>query len=95
MIGNPPFLGGKLLIGGLGEDYVAQMFAAWEGPRAGGGGSRLLLVREGGRASDIGQSDARRTRCDQLDTWWCKTAGLCRLRQKAARFSTPGRMSHG
>ena len=31
VIGNPPFLGGKLLIGGLGEDYVARMFAMWKG----------------------------------------------------------------
>ena len=31
VIGNPPFLGGKLLIGGLGEDYVSRMFAAWQG----------------------------------------------------------------
>ena len=30
VIGNPPFLGGKLLIGGLGEDYVLRMFAAWK-----------------------------------------------------------------
>ena len=30
VIGNPPFLGGKLLIGGLGEDYVSRMFAAWQ-----------------------------------------------------------------
>ena len=29
VIGNPPFLGGKLLIGGLGEDYVSRMFAVW------------------------------------------------------------------
>ena len=29
VIGNPPFLGGKLLIGGLGADYVSRMFAAW------------------------------------------------------------------
>ena len=29
VIGNPPFLGGKLLIGGLGEDYVSRMFTAW------------------------------------------------------------------
>ena len=29
VIGNPPFLGGKLLISGLGEDYVSRMFAAW------------------------------------------------------------------
>ena len=31
VIGNPPFLGGKLLIGGLGEEYVSRMFGAWEG----------------------------------------------------------------
>ena len=31
IIGNPPFLGGKLLIRNLGEDYVAKMFAAYEG----------------------------------------------------------------
>ncbi len=30
VVGNPPFLGGKLLIGGLGEDYVSRMFAAWQ-----------------------------------------------------------------
>ena len=31
VIGNPPFLGGKLLIGGLGEHYVSRMFEAWQG----------------------------------------------------------------
>ena len=31
VIGNPPFLGGKLLIGSLGEDYVSRMFATWRG----------------------------------------------------------------
>ena len=31
VIGNPPFLGGKLLIGGLGEEYVSRMFSAWKG----------------------------------------------------------------
>ena len=31
IIGNPPFLGGKLLISGLGEDYVSQLFAAYAG----------------------------------------------------------------
>ena len=31
VVGNPPFLGGKLLIGELGEDYVSRMFAAWRG----------------------------------------------------------------
>ena len=31
VIGNPPFLGGKLLIGSLGEDYVSKMFSAYKG----------------------------------------------------------------
>ena len=31
VIGNPPFLGGKLLIGGFGEDYVSRMFEVWKG----------------------------------------------------------------
>ena len=31
VIGNPPFLGGKLLIQTLGEDYVTRMFAAYDG----------------------------------------------------------------
>ena len=31
VIGNPPFLGGKLLARGLGDDYVSRMFAAWAG----------------------------------------------------------------
>ena len=29
VIGNPPFLGGKLLVRGLGEDYVAHLFVAY------------------------------------------------------------------
>ena len=31
MIGNPPFLGGKLLITHLGEDYVSRMFKTYAG----------------------------------------------------------------
>ena len=31
VIGNPPFLGGKLLITQLGEDYVSRLFAASDG----------------------------------------------------------------
>ena len=29
VVGNPPFLGGKLLIGELGEDHMSKVFAAW------------------------------------------------------------------
>ena len=31
VIGNPPFLGGKLLNANLGEDYVSSLFAVYEG----------------------------------------------------------------
>ena len=31
IIGNPPFLGGKLLISYLGESYVSRMFASYDG----------------------------------------------------------------
>ena len=31
IIGNPPFLGGKLLIGELAEDYMSRVFATWRG----------------------------------------------------------------
>ena len=31
VVGNPPFLGGKLLISHLGEDYVARMFSTYAG----------------------------------------------------------------
>ena len=31
VIGNPPFLGGKLLRTGLGDDYVDHLFALWHG----------------------------------------------------------------
>ena len=31
VIGNPPFLGGKLLISNLGEEYVSRMFATYAG----------------------------------------------------------------
>ena len=31
VIGNPPFLGGKLLISNLGEPYVSRMFATYDG----------------------------------------------------------------
>ena len=31
VIGNPPFLGGKLLIASLGEDYVSKVFSTYKG----------------------------------------------------------------
>ena len=31
VVGNPPFLGGKLLIRNLGEDYISKVFSTYEG----------------------------------------------------------------
>ena len=31
IVGNPPFLGGKMLRSGLGDDYVERLFALWDG----------------------------------------------------------------
>ncbi len=31
IVGNPPFLGGKMLRRGLGDDYVERLFAVWDG----------------------------------------------------------------
>ena len=66
VIGNPPFLGGKLLNTYLGEEYVSRIFAVYEGPGAGGGRSGLLLVREGRRAGRKRQDETSRPRLHQL-----------------------------
>ena len=67
VIGNPPFLGGKLLITHLGEDYVSRMFANYAGRVPAEADYRLLLVREGGPADRSGQGDAGRACRNQLD----------------------------
>ena len=94
VIGNPPFLGGKLLIGGLGEDYVSGMFAAWKGrvPQE----ADLVcywFVKAGGQVASArpsGSVSSPRTRYEAA-----RTAGPCRPRPRDARSSTPGRMSRG
>ncbi len=51
IIGNPPFLGGKLLAArASGDDYVETLFRLFDGRRARHGRLRLLLAREGARA---------------------------------------------
>jgi len=46
VVGNPPFLGGKLMRKSLGDDYVDRLFAAFAGPRPGRSRSRSVLVRQ-------------------------------------------------
>ena len=44
VVGNPPFLGAKLLRGNLGSEYVEAMFEAWGDECRGHGRSLLLLA---------------------------------------------------
>ena len=69
------FLGGKLLITHLGEDYVSRMFETYAGRGAGGGGPGLLLVREGGPADRRGEGGAGRAGRDELDPGRCEPVG--------------------
>ena len=56
VIGNPPFLGDKLLIGGLGEDYVSQLFAAYAGRVPGGADLVCYWFEKAGQQIASGQA---------------------------------------
>ena len=65
IIGNPPFLGGKLLRANLGDAYVDTLFRVYDGPGPARGGPRDLLAREGpgdgrGRPDEAGRACSRR-----------------------------------
>ena len=74
-IGNPPFLGGKLLITNLGEDYVSRMFATYAGRVPAEADLVWLLVREGGPADRLRQNEPGRARRDELHPWRREPAG--------------------
>ena len=60
IVGNPPFLGDKLLRGRLGDDYVNRLLRNVLGPRPEPIRPLLLLVREGAGADRSAQVQARR-----------------------------------
>ena len=59
IVGNPPFLGAKLLRRGLGNDYVETLFAVF-GDRLPGMSDFFLLAREGARRDRVWADAARR-----------------------------------
>ena len=95
IIGNPPFLGGKLLIANLGEEYVSTMFSCVRGPGAARGRSGLLLVREGRRTSGPWWLEAGWTGRDQTRSGAERTGGHWKMRRTDGRSSTRGATSHG
>ena len=66
VIGNPPFLGGKLLITTLGEDYVSKIFTTYAGRVPAEADLVCYWLREGGPADRRWQSDTGRARRDQF-----------------------------
>ena len=75
VLGNPPFHGGKVLIGGLGEDYVYRMFVAWKGrvpPEA-----DLVCYWFAKAGEQVGAGKVQRwPGCHQLDTGRRESPGL-------------------
>ena len=76
VIGNPPFLGGKLLIGGLGEEYVSRMFAAWKGRVPPEADLVCYWFVKAGEQVEAGNDAAHRSRRHQLDTRRREPPGL-------------------
>ena len=75
VIGNPPFLGGKLLITNLGEDYVSRMFAAYAGRVPAETDLVCYWFEKAGRQIASGQGGARRARRHQLNSGRHATGG--------------------
>ena len=76
VIGNPPFLGGKLLIGELGEDYISRIFAAYERRVPREADLVCYWFVKAGQQIDRGQGAPRRLGRHQLHSRWSQPAGL-------------------
>ena len=63
IIGNPPFLGGKLLRSQLGDEYVDALFQSYRGTCASRGRYSLLLVRECPRPAGKRKGKTGRSAC--------------------------------
>ena len=66
LIGNPPFLGGKLLITNLGEDYVSQMFETYADRVPAVADLVCYWFEKSGTPDRILQGEPGRARRDQL-----------------------------
>ena len=56
IVGNPPFLGGKLLRKHLGDEYVDKLFAAWDGQVARESDLCCYWFEQGRRAIEAGRA---------------------------------------
>ena len=87
VIGNPPFLGGKLLLTHLGEDYVSRMFSTYAGRVPAEADLVCYWFEKAGRQIAAGETVRPGARRDQLRSGAARTGARCRRRRTLARFS--------
>ena len=95
VIGNPPFLGGKLLITHLGEDYVARMFKTYAGRVPAEADLVCSGSRKAGRQIASGKGLASGARRDELDPGRREPAGARGRRPRRGGSSRRGATSRG
>ena len=95
MIGNPPFLGGKLLITHLGEDYVSRMFATYAGRVPAEADLVCYWFEKAGRQIASGKAGAGRAGRDELDPGRREPAGAAGGDRPRAGSSRHGATSRG
>ena len=76
VIGNPPFLGGKLLIANFGEDYVSKMFAAYKGRVPAEADLVCYWFEKAGQQIGFGPDKASRAGCNQFYSWRREPEGV-------------------
>ena len=94
VIGNPPFLGSKLLITNLGEDYVARLFATYASRVPAEADLVCYWFDKAGRQIASGEA----TRPDlsrELDFAAARTAVHCRRDEQSRIFRVVERTAHG
>ena len=95
IVGNPPFLGDKVMRGELGDDYVETLRKTYDG-RVPGGADLVTYWFEKARAQiAAGQTASRRPRCHQLHSRRRQPQGARTHRRNDAHFRSVERRRMG
>ncbi len=95
IVGNPPFLGDKVMRSELGADYVETLRKTLRRPRSRRRRPRHLLVRKSPRPDCRRKTASRRPRCDQLHSRRRQPQGARTHRCKRRAFSKRGATKNG
>ena len=86
VIGNPPFLGDKLLLRHLGNDYVSRLRRTYAGRLPAQADLVCYWFEKAGKTNPGRQGDTGGARCDQLDSRRRKPAGSAKPRRTRGRI---------